>query len=117
MISQDEFLYGCVRDIVSQYTNSMYAPESGHPQCKPEDVFIVWYCKTLQNHKALASSPMSGGIYYEVTYNGNRNEIYVDVYRKIDSLRIPVAVEEDTSPIKEDLADNTTSESMEGVQE
>lgn len=90
MISQDEFLYGCVRDIVSHYTNTMYAAEAGHPPCKHEDVFTVWYCKTLQSYKALASSPMSGGIYYEVTYDGNLNEIYVEVYKKIDSLRIPV---------------------------
>lgn len=117
MISQAEFLYGYVRNIVAQHTNSLHSPESGHPECTPNDVFIVWYCKTLQNHKALASSPMSGGMYYEVTYNGNRGEIYVDVYRKSDALRVQVEVRDDTSPIKEDSAIETPHGSTEEVQE
>ena len=27
------------------------------------DVFVVWYCKSLQNHKALLSTPVSDGMY------------------------------------------------------
>lgn len=46
------------------------------------DVFVVWYCKTLQNHKALLSTPVSDGMYYEVTYNGDKNELYFDDYKK-----------------------------------
>lgn len=117
MISQAEFLYGYVRNVVAQHTNSLHSPESGHPECTPNDVFIVWYCKTLQNHKALASSPMSGDMYYEVTYNGNRDEIYIDVYRKSDALKVQVVREDDTSPIKEDSAAETPSESTGEVQE
>ena len=45
------------------------------------DIFIVWYAKTLQNHKALLSSTVSDH-YFECTYNGDKNEMYVDVYRK-----------------------------------
>lgn len=35
-----------------------------------KDVFVVWYCKTLQNAKALLSTTVSDGMYYELTYNG-----------------------------------------------
>lgn len=45
------------------------------------DVFVVWYAKTLQNHKALLSSAVSND-YFECTYNGDKKEMYIDVYHK-----------------------------------
>lgn len=45
------------------------------------DIFVVWYAKTLQNHKALLSSTVSNH-YFECTYNGDKQEMYVDVYAK-----------------------------------
>lgn len=50
------------------------------------DIFIVWYCKTLQNHKALLSTPLSDGMYYEFTYNGDKDEAYLDAYRKVTNV-------------------------------
>ena len=47
-----------------------------------DDVFVVWFCKTLQNWKALLSTKVPDGVYYEVTHNGDRDETYVDVYKK-----------------------------------
>ena len=48
------------------------------------NVFVVWSCKTLQNYKCLASTTISGdGIYAEYTYNGDKQELYEDVYGKI----------------------------------
>lgn len=50
------------------------------------NVFVVWSCKTLQNYKALLSTTVSGdGIYAEYTYNGDKQELYEDVYRKVDN--------------------------------
>lgn len=52
------------------------------------DVFIVWSCKILQNYKCLASTTISGdGIYAEYTYNGDKQELYEDVYGKITNTR------------------------------
>ena len=53
------------------------------------DVFIVWFSKTLQNWKALVSTTVSDGMYYEVTYNGDKKESYLDVYKKWDNICIP----------------------------
>lgn len=47
-----------------------------------DGVYVVWFCKTLQNWKALVSTTVSDGMYYEVTYNGDKDEIYVDAYKK-----------------------------------
>jgi hypothetical protein len=54
-----------------------------------DDVFIVWFCKTLQNWKALVSTTVSDGMYYEVTYNGDKKETYLDAYKKWENKRIP----------------------------
>ena len=45
-------------------------------------VFTVWKCKTLQNWKYLISSNLSDGMYYELTYNGDKHEWYLDAYKK-----------------------------------
>lgn len=49
-----------------------------------DDISIVWFSKTLQNWKLLAITNLFDGRYYEVTYNGDRQEIYLDVYSKED---------------------------------
>lgn len=49
-----------------------------------DNVFVVWSCKTLQNYKALLSTTVKGdGIYAEYTFNGDKGELYEDVYGKI----------------------------------
>ena len=48
------------------------------------NVFVVWSCKALQNYKCLVSTTVSGdGIYAEYTYNGDKQELYEDVYKKL----------------------------------
>lgn len=52
------------------------------------EVYIVWKCKALQNWKYLLSSTLSDGMYYELTYNGNKSEWYLDAYKKFDNVKI-----------------------------
>lgn len=54
-----------------------------------DDVYIVWFCKTLQNWKALVSTTLPDVRYYEVTYNGDKKEVYLDVYTKVTNVVIP----------------------------
>ena len=57
---------------------------------EPEfEVYIVWKCKALQNWKYLISSSLNDGMYYEMTYNGDKNEWYLDAYKKFENRRIP----------------------------
>ena len=53
-----------------------------------DDVYIVWWSKTLQNWKALVSTTVSDGMYYEVTYNGDKQETYIDAYKKWKNKRV-----------------------------
>ena len=54
-----------------------------------EDFFVVWFCKTFQNWKALVSAKFDEAPYVEVTYNSDNKETYVDVYRKLENVRFP----------------------------
>lgn len=45
-------------------------------------IYVVWSCKTLQNNKALLSTTNPDGLYFEVTYNGDKKELYFDAYKK-----------------------------------
>ena len=47
------------------------------------EIFVVWQVKVLQNYKALLATDIEGDQhYYEVTYNGDKKELYLDVYDK-----------------------------------
>lgn len=62
-------------------------------EIKEFDVFVVWSCKTLQNYKALLSTTLLDGMYYELTYNGDKEEIYLDAYKKFENRCINIGVD------------------------
>lgn len=49
------------------------------------NVFTVWKAKVLQNWKYLISSTLPDGMYYELTYNGDKEEWYLDAYKKFEN--------------------------------
>lgn len=48
-------------------------------------VYTVWKVKALQNWKYLISSTLPDGMYYELTFNGNAGEWYLDAYKKFEN--------------------------------
>ena len=54
----------------------------------PFEVFVVWNAYVLGNIKALLSTTLFDGMYYEVTYNKAKNEIYFDAYKKFENRRV-----------------------------
>ena len=48
-------------------------------------VYTVWKAKVLQNWKYLISSTLYDGMYYELTYNGDKKEWYLDAYKKFEN--------------------------------
>lgn len=75
------------RKIVLDYANE-HIDKTDNVQITLDNVFIVWFCKTLQNWKALVSTTLPDGMYYEVTYNGNKKEAYLDAYKKFENRKI-----------------------------
>ena len=58
------------------------------------DIYIVWKCKALQNWKYLISSTLFDGMYYELTYNGDKQEWYLDAYKKFSNQVISMKEED-----------------------
>lgn len=75
------------RKIVLDYANE-HIDKTDNMQVTLDNVFIVWFCKTLQNWKALVSTTLPDGMYYEVTYNGDKKEVYLDAYKKFENRKI-----------------------------
>lgn len=71
---------------VVHYFNSRAESTDKNGRITEDDVFIVWACKTLQNNKALLSTTVSDGMYYEFTWNGDKNEGYLDAYKKWENV-------------------------------
>lgn len=76
------------RQLVVDYFNKHVDVTDGK-QIALDDVFVVWFSKTLQNWKALVSTTVSDGMYYEITHNGDKGETYLDAYKKWDNRCIP----------------------------
>ena len=90
-MGNDKFLK-VVKAAVTKYVNE-HLDKSDGKKITEDDVFIVWSCKTLQNNKALASTTLSDGMYYELTYNGDKDELYFDAYKKWENICIPKPAE------------------------
>lgn len=52
------------------------------------EVYTVWKSKVLQNWKYLLSSTLPDQMYYELTFNGDKNEWYLDAYKKFENVVI-----------------------------
>lgn len=79
-MKNDKFIKVCKETIVNYFNNRVEITDD--KKITEDDVFIVWSCKTLQNNKALVSTTISDGMYYELTYNGDKKELYLDAYKK-----------------------------------
>ena len=87
-MKNDEMLNLCKKVVVDYYNDNV--EKTDNFKIDLENVFIVWFSKTLQNFKALVSTTVSDGMYYEVTYNGDKKELYLDAYKKWENKCIKV---------------------------
>lgn len=75
--------------LVFEYIKDKLEKTDTHISFAEDEVYVVWFSKTLQNWKALISTTLPDGMYYEVTYNGDAKETYIDAYKKWDNVKIP----------------------------
>lgn len=87
-MDSQRFIDKC-KKIVVQYAND-HLDKSDNQVISVDNVFVVWSCKTLQNNKALLSTTLFDGMYYELTLNGDKQEIYFDAYKKWENKCIEV---------------------------
>lgn len=85
-ITVDAFVEQC-RHLVAKYINDHddSIGKRGIRRLADSEVFVVWLSKTLQNHKGLFATPRSDGLYFEITYDGDKAKLYFDVYEKVQN--------------------------------
>ena len=90
-MNEQDFIKKC-KELVHRYTLDRYTldhmDESDFKQKASftlDNVFVVWQSKVLQNNKAMLSTTNTDGMYYEITYNGNKEEYYFDAYKKFEN--------------------------------
>ena len=74
--------------VVCDYANE-HLDKMDNEEITSDNVFVVWQCKTLQNNKAILSTTLRDGMLYELTYNGDKKELYFDAYKKWENRCIP----------------------------
>lgn len=71
-----EFEWNCVKMLDDFLNEEGLGNEDFH-------IYVVWMCKILNNNKAMLSTDREGDSrYYEITYNGDKEEFYFDCYDK-----------------------------------
>ena len=86
-MQEKDFREKAIKSVID-YFNSQADSTDKNGEISEKDVFIVWECKALQNNKALLSTTVSDGMYYEFTWNGDKDEGYLDAYKKWKNILI-----------------------------
>lgn len=75
-MGEQEFTKLCKQKIADYYKwNKLCVPTN-------MKIYIVWCVKVLQNNKALLSTDWSDGMYFELTYDGDKKKLYFDAYKR-----------------------------------
>lgn len=84
-LNQESYQQKAIR-ILFNYIKARLEKTDTHVTFAVDEIYIVWFCKTLQHWKVLLSTTLPDGMYYEVTYNGDKGETYIDAYKKFDNV-------------------------------
>lgn len=83
-MTEQKFISLCKKHVAEYYGIKNY--------CDNDDmIYVVWLVKALQNNKALLSTAMPDGMYFECTYDGDKNKLYFDAYKHQKNIEFEVS--------------------------
>ena len=83
----DQFITKAKNLVLDDFNQSFF-PGDNTKTATPDDFYVVWFAKVLGSWKALVSTDIVPGQYWEVTHNGAKEETYVDHYVKHQNRRV-----------------------------
>lgn len=87
-MNTDKFMKICI-NAIKEYVQQ-HMDKTDDVIVKDSDIYNVWNVKVLKNNKGLFSTVYPDDMYYECTYNGETNELYLDAYKKFENKTIIV---------------------------
>ncbi|MFT8584646.1 DUF6275 family protein [Liquorilactobacillus hordei] len=87
-MDNQKFINKC-KQLVAEYANK-HLDKTDNVSIDQSNVYVVWSAKTLQNNKALLSTTLFDGMYYELTFNGDKKELYFDAYKKFENVKFDI---------------------------
>jgi Family of unknown function (DUF6275) len=88
VLDPDRYL-GLAKTLVADNYNDHH-DETETPPLDVDDIYIVWWVKVLNNWKAVLASSVVRGMVWMVSFNGGKSEAYIEIYRKINNVKVPV---------------------------
>lgn len=90
------------RQTVVDYYNIHAGTDPTAVRIGVESVYIIWFAKVNQHWKAYLATTIPDGNIYDVTWDGDANEIRLDVFSKVEIVDFEMT-EEIQADIKEEL--------------
>lgn len=87
IVNSEEFLLNAKKLVIKNYND--HRNSRNLPSLAISDVDVVWFTKAAGNLKASITSQLAKGLLWEVTYNGQKSEVYLDTYKKVHHLKTP----------------------------
>jgi hypothetical protein len=83
--NMDQIAQNIVRDWMYERVYVPSAATDPDQFRKSYTVFVVWKCKSLQNWKYILATNYPDERLFELTYNGDKREWYLDTYEKAEN--------------------------------
>lgn len=85
----DLFLLTAKRIVVRNYNEHRNPKHIPNP-LRMSEVSIMWFSKNDKSWQAVLGSEFVQGLFWEVSYKDTDPEIHLEVYKKLNTIRIPL---------------------------
>jgi hypothetical protein len=91
VVDENSSLIDIAQALVFDYVREHLDPSDGkHATFGIDEVYVVSFTYVLGNWKAMLSTTLPDGMYYEVTFDIRRRVAHLDPYKRFDHKEIPI---------------------------